>query len=81
MNPQKWHQSIDSADASAKLKKGFSICIKHFENKFLKQANKLTENAFPTKELKKGNTLIDYEELLSQKPPMKKKRGTSGNCE
>lgn len=36
-------------------------------------------NAIPHLNLQKGNTLIDYEELLSMKPSTKKKRGSSGN--
>ena len=36
-------------------------------------------NAIPNLHLQKGNTLSDYEELLSMKPSTKKKRGSSGN--
>lgn len=39
----------------------------------------MLSNAIPTLHLQKGNTLIDYEELLSEKPSTKNKRGSSGN--
>jgi hypothetical protein len=45
----------------------------------VKNKNVIIPSAIPTLKLNKGNTFVDYEELLSAKAPTKKKRGTSGN--
>ncbi|KAG5678682.1 hypothetical protein PVAND_008333 [Polypedilum vanderplanki] len=74
----KWFQNIDSNDACEKLKAGGQICLIHFENHYIKNKCIDYNNAVPTLKLNKGNTFIDYEELLAPKPPTKKKRGTSG---
>lgn len=60
------------------MRDGQKICIKHFEDRFInEEKTAISDKSVPTLYLKSGSTLVDYEELLSQKPP-KKKRGTSG---
>jgi hypothetical protein len=79
---QKWFQNIDSSSVCEKLRAGGQICLVHFEDHFIENSS-ITPSAIPTLGLKlsnKGNTTVDYEELLlSAKSPAKKKRGTSGN--
>ncbi|XP_070501120.1 uncharacterized protein [Chironomus tepperi] len=74
----KWYKNIHSDDINEKLSLGSLVCIKHFEHKCLNADKSLNDKAIPTLHLKIGSTLVDYEELLSQKPLVKKKRGTSG---
>lgn len=53
--------------------------MRHFEEKFFDRNSQMNKLAIPTLNLpSKGNTLVDYEELLSQNPQTKKKRGSSG---
>lgn len=56
--------------------------MRHFEAKFFDGNSQLNTLAIPTLNLpsSKGitTTLIDYEELLTQNIPNKKKRGSSG---
>lgn len=77
LNLQEWEKNIFSNGKSAKIKDDDMICLCHFESKFIRN-NTLTSDAIPTLRLCKGNTLVDFEELLSRKSPSKKKRGSSG---
>lgn len=50
---EKWLESVSEySKGSHKILKNTLICIKHFEKKYLKRDNSLTDNAVPTLNLK-----------------------------